>query len=307
MSEAGTTLTDVHGKLDEALQAVTTTVNNTNGIVTDIRAGRGTAGMLLEDPATAGKVRQTIANTQQATASLNQATVQVNGLLTDFKSRNLFQKTEETLDNAKSATQHMDQATQQVSQTLTSAFGEDQFGENAGSNLRQTLANVNQATGNMADDTEALKQEFFFRGYFKKRGYQSLDNLPPDDYRSDKVLTRSERHREWLPGATIFVAGADGTETLSPDGREQISRVVGQLPNVYGNALVVEGYCSGGTADEQLIKSRQRAILVRQYLEIHFHLLPKNVGIVSLSGKPPASAGKDTWDGIGLVMLTPRT
>jgi ABC-type transporter Mla subunit MlaD len=48
MDEAGGTLTEVQGKLDEALQAVTTTVNNTNGIVTDIRAGRGTAGMLLE-------------------------------------------------------------------------------------------------------------------------------------------------------------------------------------------------------------------------------------------------------------------
>jgi phospholipid/cholesterol/gamma-HCH transport system substrate-binding protein len=307
MNEAGTTLTDVHGRLDDALQAVTTTVNNTNGIVTDIRAGRGTAGMLLEDPATAGQVKQTIANTQQATANLNRATVQVNDLLTDFKSRNLFQKTEATLDNAKSASQHMDQATQQISQTLATALGEDQFGENAGSNLRQTLANVNQATGNMADDTEALKHEFFFRGFFKKRGYESLDNLPPDDYRDERVLSRSERHRQWFPGASIFVTGADGTETLSSDGREQISRVVGELPNLYGNALVVEGYSCGGTAAQQLIKSRQRAILVRQYLEIHFHLLPKNVGIVSLSGKPPASAGKETWDGIGLVVLTPRT
>ena len=123
MNEAGTTLADVHGRLDEALEAVTTTVNNSNGIVTDIRAGRGTAGMLLEDPATAGQVKQTIANTQQATANLNRATVQVNDLLTDFKSRNLFEKTEATLDNAKSASQHMDQATQQISQTLATALG----------------------------------------------------------------------------------------------------------------------------------------------------------------------------------------
>jgi phospholipid/cholesterol/gamma-HCH transport system substrate-binding protein len=306
MNEAGGTMTDVRGRLDEALQAVTTTVNNTNGIVTDIRAGRGTAGMLLEDPTTSAQVKQAVANSQQATANLNRASVQVNDVLTDFRSRNLFQKTEETLDNAKSASQQVNQATQQINQTLTGAFGEDQFGENAGSNLRQTLSNVNQATGNLADDTEALKQEFFFRGFFRKRGYESLNDLPVDEYRNDKVLTRSDHHREWLAGPSIFVTGSDGIETLSEDGREQIDRVMGQLQNVYGSALVVEGYSSGGTAAQQLVESRRRAVLVRQYLQIHFHLPPKNVGVVALSGTPPVSAGRAAWDGICLVELAPK-
>jgi phospholipid/cholesterol/gamma-HCH transport system substrate-binding protein len=306
MNEAGSTITDLHGKLDEALQAVTTTVNNTNGIVKDVRSGRGTAGMLLEDPATSAQVKQAVANSQLATANLNRASVQVNDLLTDFRSRNLGQKTEETLDNAKNASQQINQSTQQINQTLTGAFGEDQFGENAALNLRQTLSNVNQATGNLADDTEALKHEFFFRGFFKKRGYESLSNLPIVEYRDDKVLTRSGRSREWLTGASTFVTNSDGLETLSADGREQIDQLVGKLPNVYGSALIVEGYSDSDIASQQLIRSRQRAILVRQYLQIHFHLQSKDVGIVALSNTPPASAGKATWDGICLVALSPK-
>jgi phospholipid/cholesterol/gamma-HCH transport system substrate-binding protein len=306
MNEAGGTISDLHGKLDEALQAVTTTVNNTNGIVTDIRAGRGTAGVLLEDPATAAQVKQAVANSQQATGNLNRASVQVNDLITDFKSRNLGQKTEETLENAKNASQQVSQATHQINQTLAGAFGEDQFGENAGSNLRQSLSNVNEATGNLADDTEALKHGFFFRGFFKKRGYESLNNLPVGEYRNDKLLTRSNRRREWLPGTSLFMRGADGAETLSPGGREQIDRVVGQLPDLYGSALVIEGYSDSGTVSQQLIDSRQRAILVRQYLQIHFHMPPKNIGVVPLSGTPPASAGRAMWDGICLVALVPK-
>ncbi|MDQ2842592.1 MAG: MlaD family protein [Acidobacteriota bacterium] len=306
MDVAGSTITDVRGKLDGALQAVTTTVDNTNGIVTGIRAGRGTAGMLLEDPATAAQVKQAVANSQQATQNLNRATVQVNDLLTDFRSRNLFAKTEATLDNARSASHQVDQASQQINQTLTGAFGEDQFGENAGSNLRQSLSNINIATGNLADDTEAVKHEFFFRGFFKKRGYDTLHDLPADQYRSDALLTRSSRQREWLASSSLFTVAPDGREMLSAEGRQQIDRLVAQLPNVYGSPLLVEGYSDSGSAAENLIVSRRRAVLVRKYLQVRFHLQPKNLGVIALSSTPPASAGKSTWDGACLVLLAPR-
>lgn len=194
LNETGGTIADLNGKLDEALQSVTTTVNNTNAIVTDIRAGRGTAGLLLEDPSTAANIKQAIINTEQASGNLNHASVQVNELLNDFRSRNLFQKTEKTLDNAEDASQQVVEATQKINQTLTGAFGEDQFGQDAGSNLRQSLSNVNRATGNLADDTEALKHEFFFRGFFRKRGYASLDDLSVGDYREGRALPLSMAH-----------------------------------------------------------------------------------------------------------------
>ena len=43
----------VADKLTTALDSVTTTVNNTNDVVTGIKQGRGTIGMLLRDEKTA--------------------------------------------------------------------------------------------------------------------------------------------------------------------------------------------------------------------------------------------------------------
>ena len=320
LNQAGGTITDVQGRLDGALDAVTKTVNNTNGIVTDIHRGRGTAGLLLEDPATANEVKQAVTNGKQATVNLNQATVQVNGLLTDLQSRNLPQKAGVTMDNVQAtseqakqaslqinqASQRINQTTQQLNQTLTEAFGEDQFGENAGSNLRQSLSSVNQATGNLADDSEALKHEFFFRGFFKKRGYDSLDNLPVEKYRQDQTLIKDAKQREWVAASALFQTAPDGTETLSVDGRQQLDALVARLPNVYGAPLLLEGYSAQGTPADQLVLSRKRAVLVRKYLEIHFRLEPKDLGVVALSSTPPRSAGKPTWDGICLVLLTPH-
>jgi hypothetical protein len=41
----------------------------------------------------------------------------------------------------------------------------------------------------MAEDTEALKHNFFLRGFFRRRGYYNLTHIPSDSYRKDRVFT----------------------------------------------------------------------------------------------------------------------
>jgi hypothetical protein len=67
--------------------------------------------------------------------------------------------------------------------------------------------------------------------------------------------------------------------------------------------VIVEGYSGTGTPDQQFVMSRRRAILVREYLEAHFHLIHSEVGIVPLRDKPPHSAGRDTWNGVAIVLF----
>ena len=304
ITQANTTMVDVRGRLDGALDAVTTTVNSTNGIVTDLRHGRGAAGVLLEDPETAANVKQIAVTGRQATENVNTATVRVNDLLQDFQSRQLFAKAQQTLDNANGAAQQLKQTSQQLNRTMTRAFAEDQYGDDAGANLQQTLTNLNAATGNLSEDTAALKQEFFFRGFFKKRGYDDLDHLPVASYRSGNLFKKLAEHREWLSASTLFTTDPTGKEILSPDGRMQLDNAVAQLPSLYSAPIVVEGYAQTGSASDQLLRSRARATLIRSYLEVHYHVQPKDLGIVALSQQPPISAGRSTWDGVCLVQLT---
>ena len=305
LKQVGGTITDVQGKLDATLNTANTTLMNTNGVVTDIRRGKGTAGLLLEDRTTAAQVQQVVMNTRQATANLNSASAQVNGLLQDVQQRKLIAKVDDTINNAKSAAQQLEQASQQVNSTLKTAFEQDQYGQDAGTNLQQSLANVNVATGNLADDTEALKHEFFFKGFFKKRGYDSLEQLPIEPYRSGKLLN-SPQSRQWIAASSLFQRSADGVETLSPAGQAQIDEAISHIPGLYDSALVVEGYAGAGTAGEKLFQSRQRAIMVRTYLQVRYKVGPKNTGVIGLSSTPPAMAERSSWDGICLVHLIKR-
>jgi hypothetical protein len=82
-----------------------------------------------------------------------------------------------------------------------------------------------------------------------------------------------------------------------------MSDLVPYLPN---NPLVIEGYAATGMPDRRYLASRQRAVEVRQYLESHFHLNPKLVGVMPLADQPPRGAGKKMWDGICLVLVVSK-
>jgi phospholipid/cholesterol/gamma-HCH transport system substrate-binding protein len=308
MNQAGTTITslqgtmkDVSGRLDTTLDTATGTIRNVNGVVLDVRKGKGTAGLLLEDPATAADVKQSIANVRQTTEKLNTTTTRVDNLLADVQNRQLVPKIDDTLVSAKSATQNLDQTSQQINTTLKGAFGEDQYGEDAGANLQQSLTNLNQASGNLTDDTEALKHEFFFKGFFKHRGYDNLDDLPVEQYRAGEIFKKLPESRQWITAPALFTTNQSGEEVLSAQGRQSIDQAVGQFKALYDKPLIVEGYASSGSPSEELLQSRRRAALVRGYLQLHYHVAPKNTGIIALSSTPPESAGKTTFDGVSLV------
>jgi phospholipid/cholesterol/gamma-HCH transport system substrate-binding protein len=304
MDQADAAIGDIKTKAEGTLDAITTTINNTNAIVTDIRSGKGAIGMLLADQQTATAVKSAVGSAQQAAANLNQVTVQAKQVMSDFQSRDLFAKAEDTLNNAKDASQQLAQTSQQVRLTLTDALGPDRSGENAADNIRETFSNINLATANMADDSEALKHEFFFRGFFKKRGYYGLEDLTPDQYRSNRYFNSQKNQRAWLDAADSFGKDSNGNEVLSAVGEQQIDQVIGAAKDsVMDQPIIVEGYSDHASAADEMATSRSRSLLIAHYLEKRFHLSAKNIGLMPLNGTAPSSSGKDSWDGACIVLL----
>ncbi len=312
METANSTIGDLRGRLDGTIDSIHATVNNAdgmvtnaNGIVTGVRQGKGTVGMLLTDAETETKVKQAVASAQQTAANLNQASLQVGQMVTDLQQRNLGQKAEETLANAQHATQQLDQSSHQINTTLDAALGPDHAGADAATNLRETLSNVNRTTANLADDTEALKHEFFFRGFFKKRGYFSLQELTPDQYRSNRFFQNSANSRDWLRASDAFHKDATGREVLSEAGAMQIDQFIGQAKNtIVDQPLVVEGYSDQPSNADEIAASQSRSLLIAHYIERRFHLNPKNVGIMPLNATPPPSSGRNSWNGACIVLLS---
>jgi len=304
MDQADAAIGDIKTKADGTLDAITTTVNNANALVTSIQSGKGAVGMLLTDQQTATAVKSAVGNAQQAAVNLNQVVVQAKQVMSDFQSRGLFAKAEDTLNNAKDVSWQLAQTSQQVRLTLTDALGPDRSGENAADNIMETFSNINLATANMADDTEALKHEFFFRGFFKKRGFYSLIDLTPDQYRSNPYFNSQKNQRAWLNAADSFGKDSNGTEVLSAVGEQQIDQVIGAAKDsVMDQPIIIEGYSNHASAADEMATSRSRSLLIAHYLEKRFHLSARNIGLMPLSDTAPSSSGKDSWDGACIVLL----
>jgi len=318
-------VTDLHGRLDVALDSVTKTVNHVDGLVTvvqpdirkmasnasqitdtinvivsDLNAGKGPAGLLLKDETTRKQLQATLSNAQQATSNLSDASARADRILADVQSRDLASKAQAILENVQAMSE-------QLNQTIKGALGPDNLGDDGATNIRETLSNLNRGTANLAEDTEALKHQFFFRGFFKKRGFYNLEQLSPSEYLKACQRENGCGSRTWLNAANLFVPGNNGTVQLDEDGRHAIDSavapVVDSLPD---HLVIVEGYAGTGTPDQQFVTSRRRANLVREYLEAHFHIVHSDVGIVPLRDKPPHCAGRDTWNGVAIVLFDDR-
>jgi len=318
-------VTDLHGRLDIALNSVTKTVNHVdglvtvvqpdirkmasnasqitdtiNGIVTDLNAGKGPVGLLLEDEAAREQLQATLSNARQATQNLSDASARADWLLADVQSRELTSKAQAILENVQAMSEQLNQA-------IKGALGPDNMGEDGAGNIRETLSNLNRGTANLAEDTEALKHEFFFRGFFKKRGFYDLEQLSPADYLKACQRQNACGSRAWLDGANLFANGSNGTVQLVESGRHAIDTAVAPVvDSLLDHLVIVEGYSGTGTPDQQFVISRRRADLVREYLEAHFHLVHNNVGIVPLRNKPPHCAGRNTWNGVAIVLFDDR-
>ena len=131
----------------------------------------------------------------------------------------------------------------------------------------------------------------------------NLDDLPPEQYRAGQIFKSLPESREWIDAGSLFTTNQSGEEVLSANGRQNIDQAVGQFKGIYDNPLIIEGYASSGSPSDELVQSRRRATLVQTYLQLHYHLQPKNTGIVALRSTPPENAGRTTFDGVSLVSV----
>ena len=156
----------------------------------------------------------------------------------------------------------------------------------------------------MADDTEALKHNFFLRGFFRRRGYYNLASLSPDTYRKDHVFSNPANERAWLPATELFTKDGSNSEVLSAGGEQLLSAAIGQhSDSLLNDPIVIEGYSDGADPADQLSVSRKRATLVREYLQRQFQLDQSDLGTVSMRHSPPNGVGRSHWDGICVVFL----
>jgi phospholipid/cholesterol/gamma-HCH transport system substrate-binding protein len=155
----------------------------------------------------------------------------------------------------------------------------------------------------MAEDTEALKHNLFFKGFFKQRGYYNLSSLSPLEYRRNRLFASPNNSRIWLRADSLFLSGSNKSEELSEAGKRAIdAAVVSFGDSIFKHPIVVEGYSDAAAPADALSYSYVRAQIVRNYLQARYPFEAKNVGIMPLSTTPPTGLGHEQWSGVCILI-----
>lgn len=177
-------------------------------------------------------------------------------------------------------------------------------GESGAEGLKQTVLDAQRAVSNVSDDADALKHNFFLRGFFKRRGFYDMAEMTADQYRKSDFVKEKKSKRVWLSADKLFTR-SHGKEELSEKGRSELDQAMSEfIPYLPNKPLMVEGYSDHGAPSEEYRVSEERATLVREYLVNRYRLKPENTGAMPLSDSPPEKTDKQSWDGISLVILT---
>jgi phospholipid/cholesterol/gamma-HCH transport system substrate-binding protein len=243
-----------------------------NTIVAGVKQGNGTVGKLLNDDALYASVKNISVQAEKAVANVKDATEQAKGAVADFRGEN---------------------------GPLRGITG----------NLQQTLESAKESMADLAENTEALKRNFFFRGFFNKRGYFDLDDVSAQQYRQGALETKDRRVlRIWVGANVLFEQDANGRERLSDGGKARLDSAMAEFVKYPRTSpLVIEGYARELTADVRYLISRARCQLVRDYLVGKFGLDPKSVGAMAMGSEARDSPSGDQWDGVALALFVPAS
>jgi len=260
-------------------------------IMARIRAGEGSLGKLLSSDDLYSSLSGSGKDAQRAMADLREASTDVKDLVSRIKAGDVPADIERTIKNLSESSDRV--------RALVASFQPDTGGgDGATADLRATVGSAREAMSALAENLQALKHSFFFRGFFKDRGFYDLGSLSPVEYQSKAFEKNVTKQRVWIGHDELFTLTADGSEALSVTGKAKLdSGMADFLRFTIDRAVIVEGYAVAGTSNEQFVRSRERATIVRNYIVKKFTISPDYVGAMPMGAMPGHG------DGIALVLL----
>ena len=308
-------IADLLQKMSDTIDTVNTMLVDVkvevDGAIASVSAVAQDAQELMNDLGT--DVRVILASTQRVTTNLTAIVDSVRkrqgtiGKLVNDDS--LYSSVKTIMANAEVTLTNVREASEEAKRAVADFRGEGGHASGLINSLQQTVSAARDAMSDLADTTEALKRNFFFRGFFNQRGYFDLDDVSPSDYRRGALQTRDRRVlRIWLAADVLFGKDAAGREILTEGGRIRLDSAMSEFVRYPRNSpLVVEGYADGGTMDERYLGSRHRAELVRDYLVGKFGLDVNYVGVMPMGSESKDSPAGATWNGIALARFVPAS
>jgi outer membrane protein OmpA-like peptidoglycan-associated protein len=206
----------------------------------------------------------------------------------------MIKKSNEIMDTAYSAMKNVDAATGEIS-SMTSRMSpklDATMNDLAATvdEARETAVQARVGLTAFQENMQALKRSFFFRGFFKDRGYMDAADLSKWDIQD-------------LPAAApvkafVFSAGDlfDKPDAVKLKDKKRLNEVGAYLGQNPFGLVVVQAFSSlAGDHEENLVLTQAQAMVVRDYLADKFELDDTKLRTKGMGEVAPKEKGRDHW------------
>ena len=291
----------MQGRVQETFDDLGTTVNATTSLIRDVGVDVrevSSASVLFVDSA-----RGVMDEAQRLVQGVAEGRGTAGRLLTDdtlyTHLTGLARETEATMQAVRGSAEEVQAMVNGWTQTDSPA---QQVLVDAG----DVVTYARDAMADLAENTEAMKRNWLFRGFFSDRGFYNLDEMTRDEYRELLVDDRYTPLRIWLSADVLFETADEGERLQLRDGAERrLEEAMGELLDYPRNApLVVEGYATAGGPGQQFRHAQEHASAVQAWLTRVFRRSAELTGTMPLGPDAPESpAGDGRWDGVALTLF----
>jgi phospholipid/cholesterol/gamma-HCH transport system substrate-binding protein len=178
----------------------------------------------------------------------------------------LLNKTNQMLDTTKGAIDNVKETANNLN-SITTKIDQGQGSIGALINDKKLYQNVNAGTDALKEDMEALKHNFFLRGFFKERGYESAADLTRNEI--SKLPDKPAEKQFEYEAKKIF----DKPDTARLKNDKTLNEAGNFLESNRFGVVVIAAYTDmKGDSRKDRLLSEARAMVVRDYLVKHFKL-----------------------------------
>ena len=197
----------------------------------------------------------------------------------------LLNKTSEVLDTTKGAIDNVNQTASNLN-SITTKINQGEGSIGALINDKKIYQNVNAGTNAFKEDMEALKHNFFLRGFFKERGYESAADLKKNEIAQlpDKPVEKKFSYE----AKKLF----DKPDTAKLKSEKTLNDTGGFLQsNRFGVAVIAASTDMKGDSQTDHLLTEARAMVVRDYLVKNFKLQDTKIKTIGLGKSDKAPEG----------------
>jgi phospholipid/cholesterol/gamma-HCH transport system substrate-binding protein len=226
----------------------------------------------------------------------------------------LLQKTSSLLDGSQQAIQNATRATENLD-SISAKIDKGQGTAGALVNDKQLYNNLEQTAGAMRDtmtqaqagvtnfteNMEAMKHNFFLRGFFKSRGYENSSELAKDEV---ERLPQGTPIKEFTYSAKQLFDKQDSAKL-----KNQKSLTAGGeylAGNQFAFAVVVASTGMEGDTQKDLVLTEARAMVVREYLVENFGFDDSQLRTLGM-GKQPDAKSDGAWGSVQILIYPAGT